>query len=410
MKIPWHAWYGDTEIDLEFPAEWNVTRIGMADAPAADRALLYAGLHSPIGTPPLWEMAKKKKTAVIVVEDITRPSPMAQIIPQVLTELEFGGIRPEDTYLLMALGAHTPMRRSELILKLGEQVVRNYTIYQNHVHENREYLGETQRGTPVYINRFYLEADLRISLGGIVPHGLAGFAGGYKTVAVGVAGIETLATNHARPRTTPGPWAGRITGNDLRNDLEEVGRMARLDFIVNTVVNSRRELVRLFAGDPIHAHRAGVRFARQVYTTKLPPVADVAILNVYPKDTDIAQLINAMNAVGRNFQNGIKPDGSGVMITACSQGAGMHYLDSIGMRGYAPFSREKLGLGKNGLIIFSPNLSRSDIGCFPADTTLFNEWSNVIEELKRRHGDRATVSVFPNAAIQLPDSIIDPDG
>jgi hypothetical protein len=147
-----------------------------------------------------------------------------------------------------------------------------------------------------------------------------------------------------------------------------------------------------------------------VYTTKLPPVADVAILNVYPKDTDIAQLINAMNAVGRNFQNGIKPDGSGVMITACSQGAGMHYLDSIGMRGYAPFSREKLGLGKNGLIIFSPNLSRSDIGCFPADTTLFNEWSNVIEELKRRHGDRATVSVFPNAAIQLPDSIIDPDG
>ncbi|MEW5989118.1 MAG: nickel-dependent lactate racemase [Chloroflexota bacterium] len=405
MKIPWQAWYGDHEIELTFPAGWQVERIAMADAPAAHPDTLRYSLYNPTGAPRLRELAAPGCKVVIVVEDITRPSPTARIIPLVLAELEAGGVRPADTSFLVALGAHAPLRRAELVLKLGEPVVRNYAIYQNHPYENQLYLGQTQRGTPIYLNQRYLAADLRISVGSILPHGLAGFAGGVKTVAVGVAGIETLHANHSRARQTPVPMAGRLDGNDCRDDLEEIGRLVGLHFIVNTVVNSRREIAGLFAGDFIAAHRAGVAFARQVYATELPPPADIAILNAYPKDSDLVQLINALNVAGRDLRRVIKPSGSVVLATACTHGVGVHYLSGTGMRGHGPIHRQKLGLGQHGLIIYSPNLSPLDIQHYPGDTCLFNEWLAAIAALQRRHGEQAAVSVFPTAALQLPADV-----
>ena len=169
--------------------------------------------------------------------------------------------------------------------------------------------------------------------------------------------------------------AGRIEGNELRADLEEIGRKVGHRFAVNTVVNSRRELVALFAGDPVAAHRAGVRFARKVYSTRFPPPADIAVFNAYPKDTDLVQVLNSMNAVARDLRRAIKPDGSAVLATACTHGPGIHYLLSSGMRAHGPLKRERIHLGKNGLIIFSPNLSYADIEEFPQDTCLFNSWA-----------------------------------
>ena len=405
MKILWQAWYGDREIDLDFPATWQVEKVQMADAAQADPASLAESLRKPIGTPPLQELARDSKTAAIAVEDITRPSPLGRIAPLIVEELKAGGLKAEDIRFIMGLGAHTPMRRDELIMKLGREIVEEYPIFQNQPHENRKYLGETERGTPIYTNAFFWEADLRLSAGTIVPHGLAGFAGGVKTVAVGMAGIETLHANHAIAYRLPHSMAGRIKGNELRADLEEIGRKVGHRFAVNTVVNSRRELVALFAGDPVAAHRAGVSFARTVYGTVFPPPADIAVFNAYPKDTDLAQVLNSMNAVARDLRRAIKPSGSAVLATACTHGAGIHYLLSSGMRSHGPLKRERIHLGSNGLIIFSPNLSYADIHHFPEDTCLFKTWQEVIAELGRRHGDRATVSVFPNAALQIPQEI-----
>ena len=405
MKVLWQAWYGDREINLEFPETWQVEKVQMADAAQAEPASLAKSLRQPIGTPPLQELARDSKTAAIAVEDITRPSPLGRIAPLIVEELKAGGLRAEDIRFIMGLGAHTPMRRDELIMKLGREIVEEYPIFQNQPHENRKYLGETERGTPIYTNAFFWEADLRLSAGTIVPHGLAGFAGGVKTVAVGMAGIETLHANHAIAYRLPHSMAGRIKGNELRADLEEIGRKVGHRFAVNTVVNSRRELVALFAGDPVAAHRAGVSFARTVYGTVFPPPADIAVFNAYPKDTDLAQVLNSMNAVARDLRRAIKPSGSAVLATACTHGAGIHYLLSSGMRSHGPLKRERIHLGSNGLIIFSPNLSYADIPHFPEDTCLFKTWQEVIAELGRRHGDRATVSVFPNAALQIPQEI-----
>ena len=193
MKVLWQAWYGDEEIELDFPATWRVQKVQMADAAPAHPDSLAESLRQPIGAPALQELAGASTQAAIAVEDITRPSPLGHIASLVIDELQAGGLKPENIRFIIGLGAHTPMRREELILKLGRSVVEDFPIYQNQPHENRKYLGETQRGTPIYTNAFFWEADLRLSIGTIVPHSHAGFAGGVKTVAVGMAGIEDAA-------------------------------------------------------------------------------------------------------------------------------------------------------------------------------------------------------------------------
>ena len=338
-----------------------------------------------------------------MVEDITRPAPTASLLSLIISELEAGGLKPDDIWITIALGAHAPMRRQDLIKKLGQAAVERHTVYQHQPYENLEHLGTSRLGTPIYMCRFFLDADLRISLGGITPHGIAGFGGGAKTVAIGMGGIETLYANHVRIHGL-GPMVGRVEGNDRRADMEEIARIAGLRFIVNAVMNSRRELAGLFAGDLVQAHRAGVEFARRVYATKLPDKADVVVFNAYPKDTDLVQIGNALNAVGRDLGRAMKANGSAVLVTACTHGAGIHYLFSVGMRGHSKSDRTRIGLGEHGLIIYSPNLSYRDVmHTFPPDTLLFNEWRQVVEELERRHGESASVTAFPCAALQLPE-------
>jgi hypothetical protein len=197
---------------------------------------------------------------------------------------------------------------------------------------------------------------------------------------------------------------GRVEGNDRRTDLEEIARTAGLHFIVNAVMNSRRELVGLFAGDLVEAHRAGVAFARDVYATKLPDRADIIVLNAYPKDTDLVQIGNALNGVGRDVARALKVGGSAVVTIACSHGPGIHNLFNVGMRGYTPIDRPRAGPGEYGLILYSPNLSYADVRLkLPPDTMLFNDWRDAVEELVRRHGNCASVTVFPCSALQIPE-------
>jgi len=403
IKIPWQAWYGEMELRLPFPNDWRVTVAKMNDAPTADAGNIKYALRQPYGTPSLQDLARHRKQAVIVVEDIPRPLNTATILPTILAELASGGIVGENVWFIIGLGAHTPMNRVDLIKKLGLPIVQNYVVHQNTPYENLESLGQTKRGTPVHINRFFRQADLRISLGTITPHAYAGFGAGAKTVAVGVAGIETLYANHGRAYSSQPVSTAVVEDNVCRDDMEEIATMAGLHFAINGVINSRRELVGLFAGDLVQAHRAAVACAHQVSATKLPPPADIAIFNGYPKDTNLLQSINALNVIGYDLKRAIIPDGTPVLTAACADGAGFNYLESVGMRLYLKFTREMMGLGKYGAILFSPNLSYSDVTqMYPQDTLVCNRWEQVIEELQKRHGSQATVNLFPCGALQIP--------
>jgi nickel-dependent lactate racemase len=403
IKIPWQAWYDETELALSFPEDWRVTVAGMADAPVVGPGAVEQALREPIGSPPLRELASRSKRAVIVVEDITRPLRTAELLPAVLAELAAGGLASDDVRFVIGLGAHTPMNRADLIKKLGHDIAQRCAVYQNTPYENCEYLGDTRLGTPVYINRFFLEADLRISLGTLTPHAYAGYGGGAKTVAVGVAGIETLHANHGRAYSSQAVSTAQVDDNVCRADMEEIARMAGLAFAINGVLNSRCELAGLFAGDLVRAHRAAAVFAGQVSATVLPPPADVAVFNAYPKDTNLLQSINALNVIGYDLRRAIPADGTAVLAAACTDGLGINYLESTGMRLYLRFTREMMGLGQHSAIIFSPDLTLSEVRqMYPDDTLLFNRWEQVIEELTRRHGDCASTTIFPCGALQVP--------
>jgi hypothetical protein len=253
----------------------------------------------------------------------------------------------------------------------------------------------------VRINRFFAEADLKIGVGSITPHGGPGFGGGAKVVIPGVAGIETIASMHA-----PGRLRTRlmdVDDNELRDEIEQMVRdNVRLDCIANVVLNTRRQIAGLFVGDMVAAHRAGVALARQVYATEMPadPV-DIVFTNAYPKDTDFLQAGMGLNVLSSTPRPIVKPEGTVVLITASPEGRGYHGLYGPGMvydrLGDAPRVRRDPAFRGTRLVYFAPPITAADA----RTDAVFREWDTLIGYLRDRHGDCATAAVFPCGAMQL---------
>ena len=402
VKIPYASWYGDLEIQLDFPNDWKVTVAQPKDAAPLSDEEIASAFRNPIGTRRIAEMAEGKKDAVLIVDDISRPTPASKLMPHILEDLEAGGIDEDHIRIVIATAAHRPQTREDLIKKLGEDVVSRFEILSHNPYENLEYLGRTSRGTPVYVNKFVVEADLKIGVGGIYPHGGAGFGGGGKIILPGVVGMDTIEANHKNIR---GAGHGVIENNENRADIEETARMAGLDVIVNVVINSRRNIVGVFVGDLVKAHREGVKLARRVYKTEVPRDMDVIVTNAYPLDTEMVQIVKALWVRGRSS----KKDSTTVLLAACSEGRGYHALYHMGGRLWVPPKRPQLkgdstrAQALRKLLIVSPNLNKKDVyQIFPKEETeLLKSWEEALEELERRYKERINVAVFPCASIQV---------
>ena len=153
-------------------------------------AEIKKAVRDPIGTKPLSELAAGKTTAAIVVDDLTRLTPADRIVPYVIDELKNAGISAGNIVILIALGAHRPLTRIDMIKKLGKTIVNTMNIQNHHPYENLVNLGNTESGTPVLVNKTYHEADLKIAVSGVIPHPLAGYGGGAKIILPGLCGIE----------------------------------------------------------------------------------------------------------------------------------------------------------------------------------------------------------------------------
>lgn len=208
------------------------------------------------------------------------------------------------------------------------------------------HLGVTQRGTPVLINEVVARADLIVSVGCIEPHIIASFGGGYKNLIPGVAGRKTIAHNHTLNCTssTFNMVGQPIEGNPMRLDLEEAGRMVQPRvFIVNSVLNSRQEVVRVVAGDPIEAHRAGVQVSADLYGAEIPAPADVVITSSHPMDQDLRQGVKSL----ANTIRAVRPGGVHITLVRAEEGVGVFGL-----------AESDLPLGRRALRLLSPLLLR----------------------------------------------------
>ncbi|UCE13768.1 MAG: DUF2088 domain-containing protein, partial [Candidatus Heimdallarchaeota archaeon] len=262
IEIPWGAWTGGDETRiLEFPNSWDVHLFDMPDTKdITSTQAIESALTNPIGTPTIQELALGKTSAVIVVEDTSRPSKCSLICETILRELNSAGISNSNITIIGAIGAHRPMTRSDYIKKVGKNVVNQVNIENHHPYENLIELGKSSMGTPIFLNKTYFEADVKIAVGTVIPHPLAGFGGGAKIVLPGICGIETLAANHEKGLEGEGIGIGEIT--ELRRDIEEVcERSGGLDFSINVIATKFRGIAGIFAGHFIDAHRKAIELA-----------------------------------------------------------------------------------------------------------------------------------------------------
>jgi nickel-dependent lactate racemase len=397
--VPWGCWTPEAALELTFPERFVVRVNRIRDAVALSADSMAESVRHPIDSKPLGELAGRARTAVIAVDDITRPTPTAAALPFILSELD--GIAPENIRILIALGAHRPMVRAELEQKLGAAILEQFDIEQHHPYENLVDLGKSSRGTPIRLNRSFYEADLKIALGGVLPHPYMGFGGGAKLVVPGLAGIETLQANH-QPAVTGISGGLADPDVDARRDVEEIALQAGLDFTCNLVINSRREAAGLFCGHPVSSHRTAARFARDIYATPAADAPyDVVVLNAYPKDGELLQVGNAFNCYRTSARPLLKEDGTLVVTACCESGRGYHSLHGRGMRLHrAPAA--KAYLQGREVVLFSPHVNERDFRVsFAADYRLFKSWVGLTSYLQSKHRGTVSMAVFPTAPLQI---------
>jgi len=270
--------FGKGEIRIEIPDYVDVILPKTPPALGNESEIIEGSLENPIGTPKIEELVAPSTKVAFLVSDITRPCPSYKILPHVLRRLEKVGVPKENILILFATGSHRAHTREEWIKLLGKDIVNRYRVMDHNSKDKYHlvYVGDTRRGTPVHINTYAYESDIRIGIANIDAHYFAGYSGGGKSVLPGVAGYESIKANH-KLMLKPGAETGRLTGNPVREDLEEVASMVGLEFIVNVVLDDRKNIVGSVAGHFIKAHREGVKIFDSIYGVKLEKTYDIVI-------------------------------------------------------------------------------------------------------------------------------------
>ncbi len=324
--------YGKTCLEFDLPERpgWTVQVLAPRDvAGVADPlAEVARALESPLNGQPLlgdrWTppVAGRPSSVAIAVNDKTRPVPHRYLLPPLLARLEAAGVPPERITLLIATGTHVPMQPDEFDLVIPPDILaRGYRVVSHDCDDetNLVYLGETARGTPVWVNRLWWEADLRIVVGNIEPHQFMGFSGGVKSAAVGLTGRATINTNHAM-MTAPGAQINHYDDNPCRQDVEEIGRIIGVHYALNAILNDHKQIVHVLAGPPVEVMRHGIPLLRAIYQVTAHDPFDLMIISPggHPKDINLYQ---AQKALGHATPV-TRPGGTVILAAACPEGTG----------------------------------------------------------------------------------------
>jgi nickel-dependent lactate racemase len=332
---------------------------------------IRASLRQPIGSPPLAELVSRGDRVLVLADDATRPTPRSRIIPPVLDALNAAGIPEDDITILIALGTHRPMTEREIAEAFGLGVTGRVSVL-NHDFRNLKELvsvGRTEQGTPIIVNRRVREADFVLGVGSIVPHPEAGWSGGAKIFQPGVCGEETTAWTHMLAARQPDHLAlAGAEENPVRREIERVAVQGGLRFIVNVVFDGAGKVVKVVAGDPIKAHRVGVRSARRIFVRAVPERADIVLVDARPADLDYWQGIKPLAFATR----AVKPGGTVVLVGDFREGISPIYEAEFhafgtesrdGLRRAEAAQRLERGVCTEALYLHAAILERADVIC-----------------------------------------------
>ncbi|MCM3714520.1 nickel-dependent lactate racemase [Alkalihalobacillus oceani] len=410
--------YGKQGLTITVPDE--ATIVEPKDIPKLedDEAAVLSALRNPIGTAPLREMVKETDKVAIVISDITRPTPNEKLVPWLIKELSH--VPLENFVVINGTGTHRDQTEEEFVQMLGQWVVDNIRIINNHCHdkESLKKVGESRFGCDVYLNKEYVEADFKIVTGFIEPHFFAGFSGGPKGIMPGIAGIETIMTFHnARMIGDPLSTWGNMTNNPVQDMTREVNSFCKPDFMLNVTLNKEKEITNVFAGELYEAHDAGCAYVKEHTMIECPERFDVVITSNsgYPLDQNLYQAVKGMSAAHKIVKKG----GTIICASECADGLPNHgnfgeilkmrkspqeILDMINDPEFKMFDQWQVQ--KQAVIqvwadvyVYS-TLSEQDVA--DAMLTPTNSIEQTLEQLKQKYGEQMTVAVLPLGPLTIP--------
>ena len=315
--------YGKTDVCVRVPARNLLGSIDPAQKQgvADPKAEIERAIKEPIGTKPLNEIAKPESKVAIVVDDASRKNPNDIMILPVLAELNAAGVKDENVTVIFACGIHRAVKPEEFQILLGEEVLKRVKVI-NHDAKAPDlvYIGTTKsHGNKVFLNRVFAQADVKILLGDVNLHYYAGYGGGRKSVLPGVAGAESIQHNHAM-MLNANARTGVLEGNPVNEDMTEAARMAKVDFIVNIVENSKGQMVKAFAGDVEGAFLEAVKLVDEMYKVKVDRRADIVVVSAggHPADLNLYQAHKAVD----NALDAVKRGGVIILVAECPEGHG----------------------------------------------------------------------------------------
>ena len=324
--------YGEDGLDVDLPDDRTTVIAPSHQEPAPDAtAEVVRALRYPLAGRPLRDLVRRGQTVAISICDGTRAQPRHVVVPAILEEIG-AAVALDDVVILVATGTHRGNTTAELRSMLGDDVVDSVRIVNHNARDNASlvWCGRLGAGVPVWLNREWLEADVRITTGFVEPHFFAGFSGGPKMVAPGLAGLETVLTLHDAARIGhPEARFGVLDGNPVHDDVRAIAAATGTDFTLDVIVDAQQRLVQAFGGPLDVAHRSACAAAKQTAMRAVPQRFDVVLTSNsgFPLDQNLYQAVKGMSAASQV----VKPGGTIVCAAECRDGFPDHgsYRDEL---------------------------------------------------------------------------------
>jgi len=405
--------YGESEVSINIPSENLLQIVEPNELPGVkdEVAEITRALTNPINSKRISELGHGGQKVAIIVSDITRPTPSHKLLPPLLRELNDCGIPDGDITIVFATGLHRRLIESEMGQQVGLDVYHRVKCI-NHDVDDCTHIGTTGRGTKVNVLRAVVNADVVVCVGTIELHYFAGYSGGAKSILPGVSSKETIEMNH-RLMFLPGASSGKVD-SPVRADIEEAGAMLGIDFILNVVLNAKKEIVKAFAGHMIDAHRAGVAYVDEMYKVPVKDKADIVITSSggAPKDLNMYQAYKALD----NATHAITEGGSIILVAECAEGLGNDVFERWVGEAKSPGDvirriEQKFVLGGHMAAQIAKIAEKHDIYLVSAMTeeltkkaffTPVKDAQDALARAMEKHGKDARVIVMPYGNSTLP--------
>lgn len=403
--------YGKRKLSFELPWSWEAevlrpNPISPAEDPVQE---IRKSLENPLGAKKL-ENFQGAASVAVAISDETRPVPNRLILPILLEKLTKMGIPKSETTILIASGLHAPLPSSRFPNLLSPEILQQYRLL---VHDAKapdlQALGTTARGTPVFVHPSFHRADLRIVVGLIDPHQFVGYTGGVKCAAVGLAGAQTIEANHSL-LFHPQAAVGEIHTNPVRQDIEEIGKLMGVHFVVNVVLDETNRLVKAFSGDPIEVEKVGSEFCHTVCEVQVSGEYDVVIASPggYPKDINVYQTQKGLAHATPLVRKG----GDIILFAECPDGHGSETFYETMKKCHHPqevidrFKKEKFKMGAHKAFLWARFLAKAQVHLFSTleerlsrelMTFPSKEVMEVLSRLKSKYPYPPRIAVLPKA-------------